>query len=33
MIRYYWSKFLYSLCNTVSRDKRIRLTESVKSAG
>jgi hypothetical protein len=32
-IRYFWRKFLYDLRKTVMKDKRIRLTETVTSAG
>lgn len=32
-IRYLWRKFLFDLRKTVMRDKKIRLTETVKSAG
>ncbi len=32
-IRYLWRKFLYDARKTVARDKKIRLTETVKSAG
>ncbi len=32
-IRYFWRKFLYDVRKTVASDKKIRLTETVKSAG
>jgi hypothetical protein len=32
-IRYLWRKFLYDVRKTVAKDKKIRLTETVKSAG
>ena len=32
-IRYLWRKFLYHVRKAVSKDKKIRLTETVKSAG
>ena len=32
-IRYRWRKFLFDLRKTVMKDKKIRLTETVKSAG
>jgi hypothetical protein len=32
-IRYFWRKFLYDARKAVAKDKKIRLTETVKSAG
>ncbi len=32
-IRYLWRKFLYDVRKSVEKDKKIRLTETVKSAG
>ena len=32
-IRYFWRKFLYDMRKAVTKDKKIRLTETVKSAG
>ena len=32
-VRYFWRKFLYDVRKSVMKDKKIRLTETVKSAG
>jgi hypothetical protein len=32
-IRYYWRKLLYDARKAMAKDKKIRLTETVKSAG
>ncbi len=32
-LRYFWRKFLYGVRKSVEKDKKIRLTETVKSAG